>query len=122
MYVRAGHWSTTREVCAVKVHNLKGLRTLMVVQGVSQRQLAVAAGYRSHAYMGRILRGEVETLDPDAAHNIARFLEVDLDFVFAPQTSSVTAHSALRHPQSSAHPGRTATRTVLVASTRKGAT
>ena len=64
----------------MRVHNLKGLRTLMVVREVSQRRLARAAGYRSHAYMGRILRGEVDTLEPEAAVRIARFLQVGVDF------------------------------------------
>jgi transcriptional regulator with XRE-family HTH domain len=68
----------------MRVHNLKGLRTLMVVRDVSQRQLALAAGYRSHAYMGRLLRGEVDTLEREAAVRIARFLQVGTDFLFAP--------------------------------------
>ena len=77
----------------MRLHNLKGLRTLMVVRAVSQRRLALAAGYRSHAYMGRIVRGEVDTLGPEAALRIARFLQVDLDFLFAPRVSSGAAHS-----------------------------
>jgi len=43
----------------VRLHNITGLKTLMVVRVVSQRRLARAAGYRSHAYLGRVLRGEV---------------------------------------------------------------
>ena len=66
----------------MRLHNLKGLRTLLVVQGVSQRRLARAAGYRSHAYMGRLLRGEVDTLEPEAALRIARHLQVDPGFLF----------------------------------------
>jgi hypothetical protein len=71
----------------MRLHNLKGLRTLMVVQDVSQRRLAIAAGYRSHAYMGRLLRGEVDTLEPEAARRIARFLQVDTGFLFASRVS-----------------------------------
>ena len=80
----------------MRVHNLKGLRTLMVVREVSQRRLARAAGYRSHAYLGRILRGEVDTLQPEAAVRIARFLQVGVDFLFTPSVSIVTAHTAQR--------------------------
>ena len=85
----------------MRVHNLKGLRTLMVVREVSQRRLAVrpATGPR---YMGRILRGEVDTLEPEAALRIARFLQVGVDFLFAPSVSSGTAHHA--RPQGK-HPG-----------------
>jgi transcriptional regulator with XRE-family HTH domain len=95
----------------MRVHNLKGLRTLMVVREVSQRRLARAAGYRSHAYMGRILRGEVDTLEPEAAVRIARFLEVGVDFLFAPTMSTVTTQYALRHNNTDlridrTHPGR----------------
>jgi transcriptional regulator with XRE-family HTH domain len=72
----------------MRLHNLKGLRTLMVVQNVSQRRLACAAGYKSHAYMGRLLRGEADTLEPEAALRIARFLQVDTDFLFAARPST----------------------------------
>lgn len=72
----------------MRVHNLKGLRTLMVVRDISQRRLALAAGYRSHSYMGRILRGEVNTLADEAALRIARFLQVDTEFLFVPSSSS----------------------------------
>jgi transcriptional regulator with XRE-family HTH domain len=81
----------------MRVHNLKGLRTLMVVREVSQRRLALAAGYRSHSYMGRILRGEVDTLDGEAAVRIARFLQVGVDYLFAPSMSAATAQNAHRY-------------------------
>jgi len=81
----------------MRLRNLKALRTLMVVHDVSQRRLAHAAGYRSHAYMGRLLRGEVDTLEPEAALRIARFLQVDTGFLFAPRPSTDDAHHAHRH-------------------------
>jgi transcriptional regulator with XRE-family HTH domain len=68
----------------MRLRDLKRLRTLMVVSDVSQRRLAMAAGYKSHSYMGRLLRGEVDTLAPEAALRIARFLQVGVDFLFAP--------------------------------------
>ena len=71
----------------MRLHNRKGLRTLMVVQDVSQRRLARAAGYRSHAYLGRLLRGEVDTLRPEAALRIARFVQVDVSFLFVARSS-----------------------------------
>lgn len=81
----------------MRLHNLKGLRTLMVVQDVSQRRLARAAGYRSHAYMGRLLRGEADTLEPEAALRIARFLQVEIDFLFVPRPSLDDECFAYRH-------------------------
>jgi transcriptional regulator with XRE-family HTH domain len=68
----------------------------MVVRGVSQRRLARAAGYRSHAYLGRVLRGEVDTVEAEAARAIAGFLQVDEDFLFAPRPPSSAAHDARR--------------------------
>jgi len=81
----------------VRLHNLTGLRTLMVVRRVSQRRLARAAGYRSHAYAGRLLRGEADTVEPDAARRIAEFLDVDLGFLFTPPPSTPAEHRAQRH-------------------------
>lgn len=90
----------------MRLHNLKGLRTLMVVRDVSQRRLAGVAGYKSHAYMGRILRGEVDTLAPEAASRIARFLQVSFDYLFVPHASTDVAHSGDRHRTTSVGPRR----------------
>ena len=81
----------------MRLHNLKGLRTLMVVQDVSQRRLARAAGYRSHAYMGRLLRGEADTLEPEAALRIATFLQVEVGFPFVSRPSIDDARFTHRH-------------------------
>ena len=85
----------------MRLHNLKGLRTLMVVREISQRRLAGAAGYRSHTYMGRILRGEVDTLAPEAASRIAKYLQVSLDYLFAPSAPVNTTHFEHHHWTSS---------------------
>lgn len=77
----------------MELRDLKRLKTLMVIQGVSQRQLAIAAGYRSHAYMGRILRGEVKTLDAAPALRIAHFFGVGTDDLFLTRVSNRSAHS-----------------------------
>lgn len=75
----------------MKVRNVKTIRKLMVIQGVSQRSLAEAAGYKSHAYMGRILRGEVNTLDPEAAVRIAHYFKVGVDDLFLVGVSTTTS-------------------------------
>lgn len=72
----------------MELRDLKMLKTLMIVQGVSQRQLATAAGYKSHAYMGRILRGEVKTLETEAAVRIAHFFRVGVDSLFLIRVST----------------------------------
>lgn len=72
----------------------KRLATILIVQEVSQRRLAKAAGWRSHSYMTRLMRGEENTLSTDAAARIAAYLGVGMDALFVPRTSGGTAHAA----------------------------
>jgi transcriptional regulator with XRE-family HTH domain len=60
----------------------KQLASVMIVQGVSQRELAKAIGWKSHSYMGRLLRGEVNSLESDAALRIAHRLGLPVDLLF----------------------------------------
>ncbi|WKW86331.1 helix-turn-helix DNA binding domain protein [Gordonia phage Budski] len=60
----------------------KRLAKLMIVQDVSHRRLAMAAGWRSHSYVSRLLRGEAKTLDTEPALRIAAFLGVGVDDLF----------------------------------------
>ena len=71
----------------------KKIRRLMIVQEVSQRQLAQVIGWKSHSYLGRILNGDIKTIDPDAAARIAVTLGVTMDDLFLPKASTVTVHS-----------------------------
>ena len=77
----------------MQLRDRKRLATIMVVQGVSHRQLAKAAGWKSHSYLGRLIRGEVNTLDPDAALRISHFLGVGVDDLFLVRVSSVAAQN-----------------------------
>lgn len=65
----------------------KKLRKLMVIQDVSQRELALAAGWTTHSYLGRLLRGEAKTLNTDPALRIAHYLGVPSDDLFLTQMS-----------------------------------
>ena len=69
----------------------KRLAKLMLIQGVTQRELAEAAGWKSHTYLGRLLRGVVSTLDPEPAVRIALYLGVGTDDLFVARASSATA-------------------------------
>lgn len=71
----------------------KKIRRLMIVQEVSQRQLAQVIGWKSHSYLGRILNGDIKTIDPDAAARIAVTLGVGMDDLFLTKASTVTVHS-----------------------------
>lgn len=78
----------------MKLAYRKKLLKLMVINDVSQRRLAMIAGYRSHAYMGRLLRGEVDTLEPEAALRIVRFFGCGVDDLFMPRLSTDTTQNA----------------------------
>lgn len=71
----------------------KRLKKLMVIQGVSARGLAEAVGYKSHAYVTRLLRGEIATLPAERAVRVALYLGVGVDDLFVPEGSSGARHS-----------------------------
>ena len=60
----------------------KVLCKLMAIEGVSQRELAAAAGWRSHSYLGRLLRGDARSLQQEPARRIAHRLGVPVDDLF----------------------------------------
>ncbi|WP_109507308.1 helix-turn-helix transcriptional regulator [Nocardioides speluncae] len=71
----------------------KKLATLMVIQERSQRDVAQAAGWRTHSYVGRLLRGEVRTLTPTAALLIARYFGVPVEDLFVLRVSGDAGRS-----------------------------
>lgn len=72
----------------MEVRDRKKLARLMIVQEETQRSLSQAAGWRSHSYLGRLLRGQVKTLDTDAALRIAHKLRVPVDDLFITRVDS----------------------------------
>lgn len=66
----------------MQLRDKRKLARLMVIQEVSARQLADVAGWKSHSYLQRLLRGEVNTLKPEPAIRIAQYLGVPLDDLF----------------------------------------
>lgn len=68
----------------------KRLARLMVIQDVSQRELSQAAGWKSHSYLGRLLRGEVKSLEIEPALRIANHLQVAVDDLFLVRVTSVS--------------------------------
>lgn len=80
----------------MKIQDPKRIRKLMLIQEISQRELCTVIGWKSHSYLGRILRGEIKTIDPDAAVKIAATLGVGIDDLFLPQVSTVTVHNGLQ--------------------------
>lgn len=74
----------------------KKLLKLMVIQNVSRRELARAAGWSSHSYMNRLLNGEASTLEPAPAVHIATYLGVPVDDLFVPRVTTNTGRSDRR--------------------------
>lgn len=68
----------------------KMLARLMLIQGISQRKLAEAAGWKSHTYMRRLVTGEVKTLKAEPAVRIAHELGVPLDTLFLTKTDTIS--------------------------------
>jgi transcriptional regulator with XRE-family HTH domain len=74
----------------MKLIDAKRLRKLMVIQGVSARELARQAGWKSHSYMNRLLDSAdpTDTLEVEPAVRIAAFLGVGVDDLFLARVSS----------------------------------
>lgn len=77
----------------MKVIDHKRLAKLMAIQEVSHRDLARVIGWRSHSYVGRIVRGEIKSIEPDAAAKIAVTLGVGMDDLFVPRVSAVSTQN-----------------------------
>lgn len=65
----------------------KRLARLIAIKGVSKREVARAAGWKSHTFLLRLLSGEVTTCEVEHAVKIARFLEVGTDDLFMAKVS-----------------------------------
>jgi transcriptional regulator with XRE-family HTH domain len=69
------------------------LASAMTEAGLSVRQLSEAAGWKSHSYLARLLRGEVRTLRTDPALRIAHALGVRVDDLFLVQVTTNTGQA-----------------------------
>lgn len=66
----------------MKLWNLKGLKSAMRRKNMSNRELARQIGWKSHAYMNRIVNGEVDTMKTESALKIAFVLDLGVDDLF----------------------------------------
>jgi transcriptional regulator with XRE-family HTH domain len=66
------------------------LAALMASKKISGRALSKQVGWESHTYLQRLLRGEVNTLDPKKAIIIAHYLGVPLELLFVPRVDRNT--------------------------------
>lgn len=78
----------------LKDHTL--LAGLMETKKISARTLARDAGWKSHTYLQRLLRGDVKTLKPEPAARIAYRLEVPFNLLFETRASEDSAQPERR--------------------------
>lgn len=69
------------------VRDHRKLARLAVIQDKSHRDIAAALGWSSHSYVGRIMRGKVRTIDPEAAVRMAHLFGVAVDDLFLTRSS-----------------------------------
>ncbi len=72
----------------------KRLAKLMLIHGISQREMAQALGWSSHSYVGRLVRGQVTSVTPDVAARIALTLGVGIDDLFLNKAHSSDGQGA----------------------------
>lgn len=72
----------------MQVKDRQLLARLMAVQKVSGRKLAEVAGYKSHTYLQRLLRGEDNGIEIEPANRIAAYLHVTPDVLFVTKVST----------------------------------
>lgn len=66
----------------MQVRDHRKLARLALIQDASHRDIAAAVGWKSHSYVGRILRGEIKTVDPEAAVRMCHYFGVAVDDFF----------------------------------------
>lgn len=72
----------------MELKDLELLQELMETHEVSARELSRFAGWKSHTYLQRLLRGEVKTLKTDPAIRIAYRLQVPVHRLFVTKVSA----------------------------------
>ncbi|MGP5162598.1 helix-turn-helix domain-containing protein [Arthrobacter rhombi] len=80
----------------MELRDRKRLQRLMIVQEVSNRRLATAAGWKSHSYMNRLVNGQAKTLEPEPALRIAKFLGVGVEDLFLTRVEDSTGRHGLK--------------------------
>lgn len=64
------------------------LKALMEQRGYTTRELSTLAGWKSHTYLQRLIRGEKTSLKTEPAARIAVALEVPFDLLFVTKVSN----------------------------------
>lgn len=92
----------------MKVQDHTRFASVVICQKISQRELARAAGWASHSYLGRLLRGEEDTLSDEAALRIAHRLGLPVNMLFDTVVSEKSGHSVRTNSKSRKKGGKAA--------------
>jgi transcriptional regulator with XRE-family HTH domain len=68
----------------------KRLAKLLLIQGVSHRELASSIGWKSHGMIGQLLKGTRTGVDPEKALAMCNYLAVDVSDLFLTEMPSNT--------------------------------
>jgi len=80
----------------MEVRDLALLQTLATAHRSTHRDIAKAAGYSSHSYVGRLMRGQVKAVEPTPAARIAHYFGVELGALFVPTVTGIPGKSDQR--------------------------
>lgn len=77
----------------MEVRDLEMLKSLQIVRKVSNRDLAKIAGYKSHSYMNKLMKGDATTLNPEPALRLANYFKVGVEYLFSTEVSTKPTQS-----------------------------
>lgn len=72
----------------MEVRDLAMLESLKIVRKLSNRDMAKIAGYQSHTYMNKLMRGEKKTLNAEPALRLAKYFGVGVEYLFSTEMST----------------------------------
>lgn len=72
----------------------KRLAKLLLIQGVTHRELAKAIGWKSHGMVGHLVSGRKSGLEPESAIAIAKYLGVEVSDLFLTDMPSVSRRTS----------------------------
>lgn len=78
----------------MEVIDPKRIAKLIAIQDTSMREVARQAGWKSHTYVQRLIKGEAKNVDVVPAVRIALFFGVGTDDLFLARSSSESRHVA----------------------------
>lgn len=77
----------------MEVKDLEFLRDKIDDSPYTRRELAALVGWKSHAYLNKLYKGDAKTLRPEPAVRMAKFLGERVDHLFVTKVSDGAAQN-----------------------------